>query len=250
MITDTITWLNDPQNWSGPGGILSQLGAHVEFSLLAMTIAALIAIPLGLVIGHSGRGTFLVSAANALRALPTVGLLVLFVVVIAPHVHGRGDAAFLVPTEVVLVLLAVPPIMANTYAGVQNVSASTRDAAAGMGMHGNQVLLRVELPNALPLVLSGMRSATLQVISTGTIASYVGLGGLGRFVYDGLASRDFPRMAAGAVLVAALALAADLVMALTSRYTVSRGVSGRFSRHSNVPEAGTEPFAQTATTVL
>jgi osmoprotectant transport system permease protein len=145
-----------------------------------------------------------------------------------------------VPTEIVLVLLALPAILANTYAGVRNVEPAVRDAALGMGMTGRQVLWQVELPNAMPLVFSGLRSATLQVIATATIAAYVGLEGLGRFVYDGLASRDFAQMAGGAVLVAALALVVDLLLALVQRYTVSRGVTRRFSRravHSDSREA-------------
>ena len=130
----------------------------------------------------------------------------LLVVIIAPHFYGRTNAGYLIPTEIVLVLLAVPPILSNTYAGVQNVSPAVRDAAFGMGMTGPQVLSRVELPNALPLIFSGFRSATLQVIATATIASYVTLGGLGRFIYDGLAQQDYPQMISGGLLVAALAL--------------------------------------------
>ncbi|MBV9592930.1 MAG: ABC transporter permease [Actinobacteria bacterium] len=230
-----ITWLNDPGNWRdrvGQEGIFTQLLNHLQYSVVAILIALAIGLPLGLLIGHSGRATFIVSAVNALRALPTVGLLILFYVIIGPHIHGKGDAAFLIPTEIVLVLLATPPILANTYAGVQNVEPAARDAAAGMGMTSTQVLFRVELPNALPLIFSGLRSAALQVIATATIAAYVGLGGLGRFVYDGLASRDFPQMTGGAILVAILALVVDLLLALGQRYAVSRGVSGRFSKRA------------------
>jgi len=128
------------------------------------------------------------------------------------------------------VLLAVPPIMSNTYAGVQNVEPAARDAAFGMGMTGQQVLFRVELPNALPLMFSGLRSATLQVIATATIAAYVTLGGLGRFIYDGLAQQDYPQMISGGLLVAALALAADLLIALVQRLVVSPGITGRAGR--------------------
>lgn len=230
MIHSAIVWLNDPTNWRGvPGtpGIGSQLGAHLQYSLLALLIAAVIAVPTGLMIGHTGRGSWLVTVANGLRALPTVGLLILCYVIVAPHIHGRGNTVYLLPTEIVLILLAIPPILANTAAGVQNVDPATRDAAMGMGMTSRQVLFRVELPNALPLLISGVRSATLQVIATATVAAYVGLGGLGRFVYDGLATRDFGQMVGGAVLVAVLALAADLVLAVGQRYLVSRGVSGR-----------------------
>ena len=233
MIGDTFGWLTDPAHWRSTNfdtGIWGQLGAHVGFCLIALAIALVIALPLGLWIGHTGRATWLITVANAVRALPTVGVLVLLVVVIAPHFYGRTNAGYLIPTEIVLVLLAVPPILANTFAGVQNVAPSVRDAAFGMGMTGPQVLTRVELPNALPLIFSGFRSATLQVIATATIASYVTLGGLGRFIYDGLAQKDYPQMISGGLLVAALALAADLLLALVQRATVSRGVSGRTRR--------------------
>ncbi|MFF7705711.1 ABC transporter permease [Streptomyces lydicus] len=227
-----ISWLNDPLNWTMHGGILDQLSAHLQYALIAIVIGAVLALPAGLLIGHTGRGRWLVSASNALRALPVVGLLILLYVMIAPHIHTRGDAVYLIPTEVVLVLLAIPPILSNTYAGVQNVDPAVRDAAAGMGMRGGQVVRQVEFPNALPLVLSSIRSATLQVIATATVAAYLGLGGLGRFVYDGQASQDFAQRNAGALLVALLALAADLLLALVQRYAVSRGVSGRFAAKS------------------
>lgn len=233
MIGDVLGWLSDPAHWQSTGfdtGILSQLGAHLRFTVIALAIALVIALPLGLWIGHTGRATWLVSATNAVRALPTVGVLVLLVVVIAPNFYGRTNAGYLIPTEIVLVLLAIPPILSNTYAGVQNVAPAVRDAAFGMGMTGAQVLFRVELPNALPLIFSGFRSATLQVIATATIASYVTLGGLGRFIYDGLAQQDFPQMISGGLLVAALALVSDLLLAAVQRCTVSRGVSGRGGR--------------------
>ncbi len=159
-------------------------------------------------------------------------MLVLLVVIIAPHFYGATNKGYLIPTEIVLVLLAVPPILSNTFAGVQNVSPAVRDAAYGMGMTGPQVLFRVELPNAMPLIFSGFRSATLQVIATATIAAYVTLGGLGRFIYDGLAQQDYPQMISGGLLVAALALAADLLIAVVQRYTVSPGITGRTVRGS------------------
>jgi osmoprotectant transport system permease protein len=232
-VGDVFGWLTDPAHWQSTPfdtGILAQLGAHVGFSAIALAIGLLIALPAGLAIGHTGRGTWVVSAANAIRALPTVGVLVLLVVIIAPHFFGRTNSGYLIPTEIVLVLLAIPPILSNTYAGVQNVEPAVRDAAFGMGMTGRQVLMRVELPNSLPLIFSGFRSATLQVIATATIASYVTLGGLGRFIYDGLAQQDFPQMISGGLLVAVLALLSDLVLAVVQRYTVSRGITGRTGR--------------------
>ena len=244
MIGDVFTWLNDPAHWRGTAGmtgITAQLLAHVQFSVIALVAAIAVALPLGLAIGHTGRGASLVSAANALRALPSLGVLVLLTIIISPHFHGRTDTGFVIPTEVVLILLAIPPILANTSAGVQNTSASARDAAIGMGMTEWQVLRHVELPCSLPLILSGLRSATLQVIATATIASYVTLGGLGRFIYDGLAQQDFPQTISGGVLVAALALVAEVTLALIQRYAVSRGISGRFAAagQSQTPTAPT-----------
>ncbi len=233
MIHAVLVWLNDPDNWRGTQfmtGIWDQLQTHVAYSLVAVLVALLVGLPLGLVIGHTGRATSVISGLNAVRALPTVGVLVLLVVVITPHFQGRTATGYVIPTLVVLVLLAVPPILSAAFAGVQNVDPAVRDAAYGMGMTGPQVLWRVELPNALPLIFSGLRSATLQVIATATIAAYVTLGGLGRFIYDGLAQQDYPQMISGGVLVALLALLADLVLALLQRLTVSRGITGRFPR--------------------
>ena len=160
--------------------------------------------------------------------------------------HGKGDAAYLIPTEIVLVLLAIPSILSNTYAGVQNVDPAARDAARGMGMTGNQVLFKVELPCALPLIMSGVRSATLQVIATTTIAAYVSLGGLGRYVFDGESQQDYPQMASGAVLVALLAMAADLVLAMVQRGIVSRGISGRYAKGSGDRQAADALAGQNA----
>jgi osmoprotectant transport system permease protein len=249
MTDNVFVWLNDPQNWTGTRftpGIIDQIGAHLWYTVIALVIAGVIGFPLGLVLGHTGRATWLVSVANSLRALPTVGLLILLYVMLSPLISGRGDAVYLVPTEIVLVLLALPAIMANTYAGVRNVEPAVRDAAQGMGMTGRQVLWQVELPNAMPLVFSGLRSATLQVIATATIAAFVGLEGLGRFVYDGLASREFGQMGGGAVLVAALALVIDLLLALVQRYTVSRGVTGRFSRRAGRADSRTATLTELA----
>jgi osmoprotectant transport system permease protein len=226
MIGDVVGWLTEPAHWSGVDGIPTHLVEHLWYSLLAVAVAAAIALPLGLAIGHTGRGTFVVAGlANGLRALPTLGLLILFVILLSPHI--TGNLVYLLPSEIVLVLLAVPPILTSTYAGVQNVPPAVRDAAEGMGMTGFGVLTRVELPCALPLLISGVRAATLQCIATATVAAYVSLGGFGRYVVDGLAQRDFPQMAAGAVLVAGLALVADAVLVLLERLTVSPGVSGR-----------------------
>lgn len=209
-------WLFDPTNWAGAQGIPQRLVEHLGYTALTLLISLVIAVPLGAWIGHTGRGGFLVvGLANGLRALPTLGLLVLLVGAI-----GIG----LIGPLIALVVLAVPPILAGTYAGVRNVDSAVVDAAKGMGMRGRDVLFQVELPNALPLIIGGVRSAVLQVISTATIAAFVALGGLGRYIVDGLAIRDFGQMIGGSILVALLAIVADLLLAALQKLIVSPGL--------------------------
>ena len=231
MINRILAWLTDRNHWQGSDGILRRLVEHLGYSLTAVLIAALIAIPLGLYIGHTGRGRFLVvNLAGAARAIPSLGLLYLAVLWLGPKLSG--DIAFLAPAGLVLVVLAIPPILSGAYAGVEGVDPDARDAATGMGMRGTEVLRHVELPCALPLILSGTRSAMLQVIATATIAAVLGLGGLGRFLIDGLASQDFPQTASGAVLVAILALLVDMALVLVQRLVVSPGLTGRYGKVS------------------
>jgi len=229
VIQDIIAWLSDPAHWTGEDGVLRRTLEHLGYSGIALVIAAVIAIPAGLVIGHTGRGRFaVVNLAGAARAIPSLGLLFLLFLFLAPRVSG--DAAFLWPSLIALVVLAIPPILSGAYAGVESVDPAARDAARGMGMTGPAVLLRVEFPCALPLVFSGLRSAALQIVATATIAASVGLGGLGRFLIDGQKSRDFPQMASGALVVAVLALLVDFLFALAQRYAVSPGLTGRGAR--------------------
>ncbi|MEU6429267.1 ABC transporter permease subunit [Microbispora sp. NPDC046973] len=216
-----MNWLadffGDAAHWSGPDGIPVRLLEHLEFSAAAFLVAALIAVPLGMLIGHTGRGALLVVvAANAARALPTLGLLVLVVLL-----AGVGTV---LPVLIPLIVLAVPPILVNTYEGVRGVDADLRDAAYGMGLRGRQVLFRTLTPVALPLILLGLRLAAIQVVSTATVAAFVGLGGLGRFIIDGLATKTYADVIGGAVLVAALALAVQFAFVLLDRVAVSPGV--------------------------
>jgi osmoprotectant transport system permease protein len=216
LISSIAAWLTDPAHWSGTAGIPVRLAEHLYYSGLALLVAVVIALPVGVLIGHSGRGGFLiVGLANGLRSLPELGLLTLLVLAM-----GIG----LVPVTIALAVLAIPPLLAGTYSGVRNVDRSVVDAARGVGMRESQVLLQVELPNALPLILGGLRAAALQVIATAAVAAYVSFGGLGRLLIDGLRTRDYPQMAAGAVLVAVLALAVEAVLALVQRQVVSPGL--------------------------
>ena len=219
-------WLTAATSWSGEDGIPARTLEHLGYSTVAVALAALVALPWGLLVGHTGRGRFLaVNLTGGLRAIPSLGLLFLAVLLLGPRLDG--EAAFLAPPLVVLVVLAVPPLLAGAYAGVEQVDPAARDAAYGMGMRGREVLARVELPCALPLVFSGLRAAYLQVVATATLAATVGLGGLGRYLIDGLAVRDYGQMAGGALVVAALALGVDALLALGQRFLVSPGLTGK-----------------------
>jgi len=205
-------WVTQSANWHGPGSIPPQILAHLGYSGLPLLIAAVIGIPAGAVIGHTGRfSVVVVNTANAWRAIPTLGLLVLLVVTL-----GFSPLTWLLP----LVVLAIPPILVNTYEGVAGVDPGIRDAAKGAGMTPWQQVTRVEVPIALPLILVGLRTAAIFVVATATIAAYIGLGGLGRFIVDGLDQYQFGPVAGGALLVIMLAVLVLAFFALLSRLVV------------------------------
>jgi len=241
MNGDSFSFLLDGANWSfgDPDAFPARILEHLGYTALALLIALVIAFPIGLLIGHTGRGAFLaINLGNAGRALPTLGVLML-----ALSLIGFG----LLPVTVALVVLAIPPILASTYAGIQSVDHETVDAARGVGMTEPQIALGVELPNALPIVVGGIRNAALQVISTATIAAYVGLGGMGRYLFDGLSLRDYPRVVGGAIVVAVLAVLIDLLLGGLQRLVVSPGVDGRaarsrLSRRTTAAEPVPEPL--------
>ncbi|MGW6659600.1 ABC transporter permease [Rhodococcus sp. NPDC055024] len=211
------TWSFLTSSWSGQSGIGARLVEHLTYTAIVVLIAFAIAVPLGALIGHTRRGVWLaINATNASRALPTLGLLVLMVLLM-----GLG----LGPAIIVLVVLALPPMLTATYAGVRNVSPVVVDAARGMGVPEWKILLTIELPIAFTVILSGVRSATLQVVSTATVAAYIGLGGLGRFLIDGLALRDYGQMAGGAVLIALLAILCDMLFGIVNRRSRTRSPS-------------------------
>ncbi|WGW12052.1 ABC transporter permease [Saxibacter everestensis] len=233
-----IDWLGDPANWQGSGGVPIRLLEHLAYFGVTLLIAIAIAIPLGLYVGHTGKGGVAIAGvANSLRALPTLGLLILAYLLLASVFPG--NLAFSVPSILVLVVLAVPPILTNTYAGVRAVDAEVKQAGYGMGMSGAQVLWQVEVPNAMPLIMAGVRSSALQIIATATVAAYVSLGGLGRYLIDGIAQRDYPQVLSGAVLVAVLAILVEVVLSVLQFMIVSPGLSarGRRNRKSEGPVA-------------
>lgn len=214
FLQQALTYLGTAANWWGPAGIAARIGEHLQYTAVAVFCSALIAIPLGLYIGHTGRATWLVAAVNALRALPTLGILLLGVLL-----WGLG----LVPPTIALMLLGIPPLLAGSYAGVANVDPVVVDAARAMGMTERQVLLRAEIPGALPLIVGGLRTATLQVVATATIAAYASLGGLGRYLIDGIKIRQFYLALVGALMVTALALLLDAALVLAARLSRPAG---------------------------
>ena len=201
-------FLLDPTTWLGPSKTLDLLLEHLAYTGAAVGIAALIAIPLGILIGHTGRGSFLViGLTNGARAIPSLGLLVLVVLLLGT---GFGKAV------VVLTLLALPAILTATAAGISGADREAVHAARALGMSEGQVIRQVEWPLALPLVISGLRSASLQVVATATVAAFVGGGGLGRLLISGQRSSNYPQMFAGAFLIALLAIVLDLLLGLVA----------------------------------
>jgi osmoprotectant transport system permease protein len=206
-INQAFMWLNDPLNWTNPGGILDCLKQHLWLSFASMVLASVIALPIGLWFGHTGRGgTSVVAASNVTRAIPTYGLLTIFAVTSL----GLG-APSVIPA---LAIFAIPPILANTYTGMREVDPEARDAARGMGMSGGQMLWRVELPMAMPYIATGLRSAAVQVVATATLAALVAGGGLGTIINAGFGltiAAGGGQILAGGLLVLVLALLVNAV---------------------------------------
>lgn len=214
IASETVDWFTNSANWSGDYGVPNRMVEHIEYTAITVVIASAIAIPIGLWIGHTGylRGIAVVFS-GALRALPTLGVVTYL---------GLFTGIDLTATIIALVVLAIPPLLAGAYAGIETVDRQTIDAARAMGMTEWQILRQVEVPLGLPLIVGGIRSATLQVVATATVAAYVGTGGLGRFLIDGLAVRDTPQVIAGSILVIGLALVLDAIFATLQRIA-SRG---------------------------
>ncbi|MFF5053355.1 ABC transporter permease [Micromonospora sp. NPDC000663] len=218
-VSEAVLWLNDPLNWTNPGGMLDRLGEHLTISALAVALGCLVAWPLGLWLGHTGRGGGLVVlVSNATLAIPTLALLTILPVVFA---SGFGRT----PVVVALAVFAVPPLLANAYTGVRQADPEARDAARGMGLSGGQVLRRVELPLAVPYLAAGFRTAAVQVIATAALASFVNGGGLGEIIRTGFGlgiAGGGGQILAGGVLVAALALLAEVVLGVVERLVTPR----------------------------
>lgn len=227
-MNDGWRWLTDGAHWHGPDGIPVRLAEHLGYTLAVLLVAVLVGLPLGLLLAHSGRRTAfaVINVANGFRALPTLGLLVLFFLLSA-----GSELAALIP----LVALAVPPVLVNTYEGVRQVDPRVRDAALGMGMTGRQVLLKVELPIAVPLVMTGVRTAAVQVVATATVAAYINLGGLGGYLMDGILLRQYGTAVGGSVLVVLLAVAVQILFTSTGRLLTPRGLRPEPNNRKETP---------------
>lgn len=231
---EVIEWLSASANWSGDFGVPARVVEHLIMSGASLGIAMAIALPIGMYIGHTGRLQFLVvSLANFGRAIPSFGLLFLFVLWLG---LGLSSPPSLRPPIIfALVLLAIPPTLTNTYVAIQNVDRDTIEAARGMGMTGIGTLVAIELPLGAPLILAGIRTSAVQVVATAALGAVVAGGGLGRFIIDGFAARDFPQIFAGALLVAILAILTEVAFAglerLVSPRMSSAGRRGRAEPH-------------------
>lgn len=218
-IVAVATWFADPANWAGNDGIPHRLLEHVLISAASVLVATVVGLPLGLAIGHTRRGELVaVGVANIGRALPSLALLIGLI-----PIFGLSPAT----TLVALALLGIPPIVTNAYVGVREVDADTVEAGRAMGMSDSAVLRRVELPIALPVILAGIRLSAVQIVATATLWALVAGGGLGRYIIDGFALRDHPRIVAGAVLVALLAVLTEVVFSVSARTLVSPGIRRR-----------------------
>lgn len=239
FIASGIAWLLDPTNWSGADGIPTRLTEHVAISGASVLVACLIAVPIGLWIGHTGRHAFVaINLANIGRAVPSYAVMAIILPLSLSISPEYGLA--LIPTFLAMTLLAIPPVLVNTYAALREVDRDLIEAARGMGMREREVLRNLEIPVGLSIIIGGIRTAAVQVVATATIGAVFGLGGLGRYLIDGIARRDFDRLFAGVVLVAGLALVTELVLAILQRRLTSAGL--------RTPAGPAQPFRQLAQT--
>jgi osmoprotectant transport system permease protein len=228
-MNELLTWLGDPANWQGPAGIPSRLIEHLWISFVSVAAATLIAVPVGLYIGHTGRlANLAINIANIGRAVPSYAILVMVLPVslaLAPVVGYPASLGLsFIPTFTAMVLLAIPPILVNIYAGLRSVDRDLVESARGMGLRESQILRDVEVPLAAPVIVGGFRTAVLNVIATATIGAVVGFGGLGRFILDGRSRGVLGtgELLGGALLVGALAIGVDLALAGLQRIVAAR----------------------------
>jgi osmoprotectant transport system permease protein len=223
IIEETAAWLSDPTNWTGAGGIPTRLGEHLIVSLAALALTVLIALPTGLLVGHTRRGaSFAVNLANLGRALPTLALITIVLPVTAAIDPQLGFKVY--PTMIALIVLGIPPILVNTYVGISGVDPELVESARGMGLREGQILSRVEIPVALPVLAGGIRSAATQIVATATLGAIFGGVGLGRYLVEGIAQNDNGKIFGGVTLVAVLCLATEAIFAIIQRRVTSPGL--------------------------
>jgi len=214
-----IRWFVMGTHWNGPAGIPNRLAEHVLMSAAAVGAAAAVALPAGIGLGHFGlAGNLAINVSNVGRAIPSFAVLVF-----AVQLFGIGAT----PAFIALFVLAIPPMVTNSYIGLREVDANVREAARGMGMKGRQLLFRVEIPVAVPFIMAGIRTAAVNVVATATLAALVAWGGLGRYIIDGFATRDVVQLFAGALLVALLSIVVELSLAGLQRLTMPAGLKVR-----------------------
>lgn len=237
LLAGAFAWIFSPERLTGTLPLPVAIAQHLAYTFGSVAIAALIAVPIGWLVGHTGRGRdAVVFISGAARALPALGLVALLILLIG--VTQKTEAAV-----AAFVVLAIPSILAGAYAGIEAIDRNVIDAGRAMGMTERQILFRIEMPLGLALLIGGFRSATLQVVATVTIAAYFGLGGLGFYLVQGLALRNFEEILGASIVIVALALALDGVFALIARFAVPRtdGARGRV----RTPR-GLMPFPQTS----
>jgi osmoprotectant transport system permease protein len=223
LVSATVAWLTGPANWTGPGAIPQRILEHIGLSTISLAVAVAIALPAGLAIGHTRRGAQVAAnLANIGRAIPSLAVIGIVLPITAAIDPQLGFKVY--PTLVAMIILAIPPILVNSEAGIRSVDPELVESARAMGMGEGQVLAGVEIPVALPVILTGVRSATTQIIATMTLGAIFGSGGLGRFLVEGIAQNDDGKIFGGVVLVAALALVTEALFALAGRAATSPGL--------------------------
>jgi osmoprotectant transport system permease protein len=224
LLGDVARWFADPAHYQGSDAVQTRILEHLEVCSLAVLVGLLISLPIGLYLGHTGRYAFLaVNLANIGRAIPSLAAIALAIPV-AGALLGIENGLGFWPTFLALIPLAIPPILTNAYVALRNVDRDVIEAARGMGISEPGVLLRIELPLALPLILAGVRTAAVNVVATATLGALVAFGGLGRYIVDGLALQEFDRLGAGALLVALLAIAVEVAFSIFERAAISPGI--------------------------
>ena len=223
FLARAAAWFADPAHWQGSDGIPIRVLEHVALSGVSLLVGVLIALPIGLYIGHTGRGALVaVSVSNIGRALPSFGVLGMALPLtlwLQQQLDFRAGGVGVLPTFIALALLAIPPVVTNAYTGLREVDRDLVEAARGMGMTGSQLLRGVELPLSMPIILAGLRTSAVQVVATATLGAVLGTGGLGRYIIDGLATREYEQVFAGAVIVGLLSILTELAFVWLQRRT-------------------------------